>query len=123
MSIGGVELTADEIVDVESLRFKPNVSSFVSKMGEGGADDSELDMGVEGRSSSSSLYGRKSPYWIGGMKFFHRPSIRPIWKIFMRWRASGEWSLCIISMYTSRKVNLVLTRSLHLWPLCQSCAG
>lgn len=88
MSVGGgTALTAEEIVDTDSLRLRPNLSSSASKMGDGGAEISSLDSSELTRSSSTisfSINGRNSPPWMGGRKLVQRPSIRPIWNLLMR---------------------------------------
>lgn len=86
-SDGETALIAEEIVDTESLRLRPNFSSSASKIGDGGAELSSLDSSERVRSSSSisfSVNGRNSPPWMGGKKLVQRPSIRPIWNLLMR---------------------------------------
>lgn len=82
-------MATEDTVDVDNLRLNP--TSCASKMGDGGADSSELE-----RSSSStafSLYGRKWPPWMGGRKLVQLPSIEPIWNLLMVRRVSCECRL------------------------------
>ena len=48
-------LTAEEMVDTDSLRLRPNSSSLASKIGDGGAEISSLERSELENSSSAFL--------------------------------------------------------------------
>lgn len=52
---GGMALTAEEMVDTDSLRLRPNSSSLASKIGDGGAEISSLERSELENSSSAFL--------------------------------------------------------------------
>jgi len=95
-------VVADEERDTElapfTLRLADVRGSAASKTGDGAGDCSVLESYGFAEGLSSSVLGWHSnssrllnfPPWIGGTKFVHLPSIRPITYLFMRARASGE---------------------------------
>lgn len=83
--VGGVEGTDEIVVEVDFLRRTLEFSSASSKIGDAGRELSWLESSEKSSEQSSSLlYGRNLPPWIGGKKLIHLPSMRPIWNESIR---------------------------------------
>lgn len=100
MDGGGLRDTDDSDDTDVALDFRfltAEAPSSGSNRGDGERETSWLDELLRSTSSPNTdpleQCLRNPPPWIGGRKLVHRPSIRPIWKALMWFRASRECSL------------------------------